>query len=242
MKWKARRRFAAAVGVLLIVAAITAAVLMERPRGALPERPPGERPQLLLLTSLPILFPEALKLDSKPLPVLAALTSRYSVLPISVADRSSLDRHRLLLMAQPQAQPAEVLVDLDEWVRGGGRVLLLADPALEWPSERPLGSSLRPPMAYPDTGLIGHWGLRLDAPDTLAARSVEVGNDNIRTLSPGTLVATGGDCSVEGGFVARCAVGKGEVTVIADADFINTPDSQSANLDLLLRELGRLER
>ena len=54
-------------------------------------------------------------------------------------------------MVQPQAQPAAVLVELDQWVRGGGHVLLLADPALEWPSERPFGDPLRPPLAYPET-------------------------------------------------------------------------------------------
>ena len=48
-------------------------------------------------------------------------------------------------MAHPLAQPAEDLVALDDWVRGGGRVLLLADPMLEWPSKRPLGDPLRPP-------------------------------------------------------------------------------------------------
>ena len=44
-----------------------------------------------------------------------------------------------MLLAHPMAQTADALVDLDRWVRGGGRVLLLADPRLEWPSERPLG-------------------------------------------------------------------------------------------------------
>ena len=68
-------------------------------------------------------------------------------------------------MAHPLAQTAENLVALDAWVRGGGRVLLLADPMLEWPSKRPLGDPLRPPPMFMDTGLLAHWGLRLDAPD-----------------------------------------------------------------------------
>jgi hypothetical protein len=233
---------AAALGVLLIVAAIIAAVAMEGPRASLPPRPAGERPQLALLTSLPILFPEELTLDSRPLPVLGALRSRYTLVPISLADRASLDSHRLLLMAQPQAQPAEVLVELDAWVRGGGHVLLLADPALEWPSNRPLGSVLRPPLAFADTGLLRHWGLRLKAPEMPGATTTRVGNLDIRAAAPGELVATDGNCRVESGFVARCRVGAGEATVIADADFIATADSRSPNLDLLLRELDRLER
>jgi hypothetical protein len=233
-----RRAVAAAIGALLIVAAVVAALIMEGPRPGFPPRAADERPTLLLLTSLPIVFPSEVTLDSKPEPALAALRSRYALVPIGVADAKSLDGHRLLLMAQPQAQPAEDLVALDAWVRRGGRVLLLADPALEWPSNRPLGSMLRPPTAYPDTGLLAHWGLRLDAPDELAAKTVA----NIETRSPGVLVATEGDCSVEDAFIAHCLIGKGEATVIADADFINVSDRRSPNLTLLLRELNRLER
>jgi hypothetical protein len=237
-----RRRLAVAVlGLAILLAAILAAILMEGPRPGLPPRPASERPQLLLLTSLPILFPEQLSLESKPEPVRIALESRYTIEPVSVADRASLDGHRLLLMAQPKAQPAEVLVELDAWVRSGGHVLVLADPALEWPSKRPLASPLRPPLAFADTGLLGHWGLRLDAPDS-EPRTIEAGTATIETSSPGVLVATGGNCSVEDGFVAHCRVGRGEATVIGDADFIDVADSASPNLTLLLRELNRLER
>jgi hypothetical protein len=233
---------ATVVGCLLIAFAIVAGALIER-KGQGPQgRAAAERPPLLLLTSLPILFPEDLTLKSRAPPVLAALRSRYSVVPISLADRASLDGHRLLLMAQPQAQPAEALVQLDAWVRDGGRVLLLADPALEWPSSRPLGSAARPPLAFPDTGLLGHWGIRLDAPDSLGPRKVEISKAQIQTASPGVLVATGGNCSVERGFVARCRIAKGKATIISDADFIDVPESKSANLALLVSELERLEQ
>lgn len=240
---QSRRRLAAAAGGLaLVLAAVIAAIMMEGPKAALPPRPASERPQLLLLTSLPILFPEELSLEPKPRPVLAALGSRYRIAPISVADRASLDGHLLLMMAQPQAQPTEVLVELDDWVRGGGRVLLLADPALEWSSKRPLGSPLRPPLAFADTGLLGHWGLRLDAPGSSGPKTIEAGTARIETSSAGVLVATGRNCSVQSGLLAHCRVGKGEATVIADADFINEADSASPNLTFLLRELNRLEQ
>ena len=94
----------------------------------------------------------------------------------------------LLLMAHPRAQPAEALVDLDHWVRGGGRLLLLADPMLEWPSERPLGDPLRPPPAFADTGLLKHWGLRLDAPDERGPGSAHARRTDDLTVSPGSLV------------------------------------------------------
>ena len=75
-----------------------------------------------------------------------------------------------------------MLVELDQWVRGGGRLLLLADPMLEWPSERPLGDRLRPPPAFADTGLLAHWGLRLERPDS--AEPVERTIAGIASWSP----------------------------------------------------------
>ena len=50
-------------------------------------------------------------------------------IPIAVADEKSLQGQRLLLMAHPRAQPAEVLVQLDKWVQGGGKILLLVHGA-----------------------------------------------------------------------------------------------------------------
>lgn len=240
---KDRRQLAAgASGVLLVVAAIAAALVTDGTGTRLQSRAADDRPALLLLTSLPILFPEDMELSAEPPTLLAALGARYTVAPISLADRASLGGHQLLLMAQPQAQPAEVLVELDQWVRDGGHVLLLADPALEWPSKRPLGSVLRPPLAFPDTGLLGHWGVRLDAPDSLGPKTVQAGGRTIRTEAPGRLAATGGNCAVESGFVARCRIGGGQATVIADADFVGTSDSRSSNLAFLLGEIDRLEQ
>src|SRR5438445_12564299 len=108
-------------------------------------RPPEQRPVLLLLTSLPLIFSEQFSLQGGGSPALKALESRYRVVPISVTDRAELGKGKLLLLAQPTVEPAEDLVELDQWARGGGRVLLLADPMLEWPSSRPLGDPLRPP-------------------------------------------------------------------------------------------------
>ena len=124
-----------------------------------------ERPTLLLLTSLPLMFGEDFSLQAAARRRSRRCETRYRVVPISVTDPAELAKGRLLLMAQPQAQTAENLVALDDWVRRGGRVLLLADPMLEWPSKRPLGDPLRPPPMFMDTGLLAHWGLRLDAPD-----------------------------------------------------------------------------
>ena len=238
---------AAAAAALLVLAAVALGMGLRDRGGSIPQRAAGERPELMLLTSLPIVFSEGFTLDAPQSPVLGALRSRYQVRPISTADAASLRRGGLLLMAQPQAQPAEVLVELDQWVRAGGRVLILADPLLEWPSEQPLGDVLRPPPGFADTGLLGHWGLRLDLPDTPGPQTAAIDGRKVDMLSPGTLVPTGPGCSVAAdGRIARCDVGKGKATIVADADFADVErrrePARSANLDFLLGELGRLER
>ena len=219
------RRVTGAIGGMLGLAAL-AAWAIAGTQEKLGPRAPADRPSLALLTSLPLIFGESFGLEGGGSAALERLEQRYAVEPIGVADRDSLKRYSLLLMAHPRAQPAEALVDLDHWVRRGGHLLLLADPKLEWPSERPLGDMLRPPPAFADTGLLSHWGLRLEAPANAGS-------------SAGTLVSNG-DCQLlDDGLVARCRIGRGSATVIADADFLRQDDA--AALDPLIAELARLE-
>jgi hypothetical protein len=183
-----------------------------------------------MVTSLPLLFGENFSLENGGSPALTRLEQRYKVRPIGVANGASLKGHSLLLMAHPRAQPAEVLVELDQWVRRGGHVLLLADPQLDWPSERPLGDMLRPPPAFADTGLLLHWGITLIAPAPGSGGSA------------GRLTASKG-CKVDAdSTVARCRIGHGRATIIADADFLNVErEGGTEGLDLLIEELARLE-
>ena len=213
----------AAIAVLLLAAGAFAWSARDR-SASLSPRPQSEKPVLLLVTSLPLIFGEQFSLEAHGSEALDALETRYRVQPIGVTDAGSLRQARLLLMAHPMAQPAEALVDLDRWVRSGGRLLLLADPILQWPSSRPLGDPLRPPPGFADTGLLKHWGLTLAAPADL------------RSTNPSCTVTSDG-------LVARCAIGAGEATVIADADFLNVEATgQSDRLELLIEELERLER
>jgi hypothetical protein len=206
------------------------------------ERVPRERPALLLLTSLPLLFNEDFSLKGGGSKALSALRKQYRLIPISVTDGPELAKGRLLLMAHPLAQTAENLVALDAWVRRGGRVLLLADPLLEWPSKRPFGDPLRPPPMFTDTGLLAHWGLQLDAPAATGAQQRNLGGYTVLTVSPGEL---SGSCAISADrFVARCQIGQGEAIVVADADFLDAEilgQAAEHNLDGLDAELAKLE-
>ena len=204
--------------------------------------PRQQKPELLLLTSLPLAFGESFSLEAAGSPVLEALEQRYQVKPIATSSPDALKGTQLLLMVQPLAQPAEDLVALDRWVRDGGRVLLLADPMLEWKDSRPLGDPTRPPPMFMDTGLLGHWGLRLDAPDARGERAATLAGEDIAAQSPGSLHGT---CRISADrIVAQCKVGRGSALIVADADFIDwSRTGEAANgRKALLAALDQLER
>ena len=228
-------------------AGILGLLLLVSCREAIPARAPdAAKPELFLLTPLPILWGESFGLDQPGSPALKALEEAYRVTPVDLP--SQVPDGALLLAAQPRALPAEELQRLDAWVRRGGRLVLLADPMLEWPSERPLGDPRRAPVAFPDTGLLQHWGLRLDAPDERGPRQSALGGDQVLAGSPGSLARIGGGCAVaDQGLLARCRVGRGRAAIIADADFLNLgpngldgPTDQ--NLPALLSQLAAVSR
>ena len=244
--------FRAKAGIALAaLAALGTAALVQDSRSGEPPpiepRAPAERPELMLLTSLPIVFAEGFGLEGGGSAALKAMESRYRVRLISIADAGSLNSGRLLLMAHPLAQPAEALVELDAWVRSGGRVLLLADPRLEWAGERPLGDPLRPPPAFADTGLLRHWGLTLYAPEKPGRSQRSLDGRQVAVNSAGELERSGNSpCAIAAqGLVARCTIGRGKATVIADADFLGVDDGgrwSEKRVDPLLAELARLEK
>lgn len=235
----ARSRALVVLSIAAIVASAVSIVAIRR-GPAEPSRP-ANRPALLLLTTLPLLFNEQFGLDRTGSPAMEKLETSYRVLAISVTDRTELAKSGLLLMAHPPAQTAENLVALDDWVRRGGRVLLLADPLLEWPSDRPLGDPLRPPPMFMDTGLLAHWGLRLDDPSERGPALRKLGGYEIVTVSPGKLA---GRCEITADrLIAHCRIGKGRATIVADADLLDVGQLPAAkhNLDGLLVELARLD-
>lgn len=230
---------AALIGLL---GALTVGVGLNQHRNATEQRPP-----LALLTSLPILFGEQFSLDTPSSPLRKRLEADYQLHPIGVADAQSLRGQHLLFMAHARAQPAQALADLDRWVRDGGHLLILTDPLLSWHSDRPLGDKLRPPLNFADTALLQHWGLMLSGPAPVGRAEISIDGASLLSFSPGAL-ASSGACRVESaGFVARCAIGRGQVTLIADADWLTVamgdgPADEAAvqNLDVLSRELARL--
>ena len=207
----------------------------------------ASKPRLALLTSLPLAFPEnGFSLESSGSAALSALEEQFAVELIATADAAALKGHDLLLMAHAPTQTAEGLVDLDQWVEQGGRVVLLADPRLLWESSLSLGDRRRPLSAFPDTGLLGHWGVRLEGPTSDGPQLVGDGDSAVLTGAPGKLVTIADQCSIElDGFIATCAIGEGTALIIADADFIMVEEGgldgpTQGNLPFLIAQLERL--
>src|SRR5205085_2218154 len=73
-----------------------------------------------------------------------------------------LDR---IVMAQPRALSPDENVVLDNWVRGGGQVLLFADPMLTEESRFPLGDRRRPEGTVLLSPILKRWGLELPFDD-----------------------------------------------------------------------------
>jgi hypothetical protein len=182
------------------------------------------KPELALLTSLPVLFAESFSLEPPDSPLRDALEARFALRAVDGPEQ--LKPEGLLLAIQPQAQTAERLVALDRWVRVGGRLVLLADPELEWESSRPLGDRFRPPFEYPDLGLLKHWGLSLErvAEGETGEAARRAAGTTLTPVSPGRLASSSPACRVEEAFVATCRLGRGFALVVADADFAMSGD------------------
>ncbi|MBW0144391.1 GldG family protein [Sphingomicrobium clamense] len=199
-----------------------------------PEATTADKPVLGLVTTLPLMFAPTFSLEGGSL-LVSALEERYEVRGVAATDADSLAGIDQLLMAHALPQTAENLVALDEWVRGGGEVVLLADPQLEWNVGLPLGHPQAPPYYFGDTGLLAHWGLSLEGPFD----GEEVGGVAVR--GAGRLSSNSENCAIEAaGLAAMCSVGEGRAFVIADADFLDA-DPEQANV-LIMDALERLAR
>lgn len=184
---------------------------------------PADKPDLLLMTALPIIWGEGGAFDpaARPAASYAALKADYAVRPLDTLTAQTLGPSELLLLAQPRALAPEELVALDAWVRGGGRALIITDPLLRWPSELPLGDIGRPPAIGLLAPILTHWGLALLPPERAGHVVRDVGVRRLAMVAPGRWTATNPDCRLAWDkLLAQCQIGRGEALLLADADLM----------------------
>lgn len=212
------------IAALLALLALTgAAWLATRPQ-PLPPRPIG------LFTSLPILWSESedmaslLASDASPHWARSVIERRGATRPLDVLSALRPDLSRLLI-AQPRPLAPQENVALDAWVRGGGRLVLFADPALTEPSRFAVGDARRPQDLVLLSPILARWGLELTFAEDQPAgeRVVALAEGDLPVDLVGTWrLLPGSTCALSGeGVLAECRIGAGRVLAVADAALLD---------------------
>ena len=243
-----RNRICAAIAGAALMAAALPVAAQEAPALAKSQQ---DAPVLGLFTTLPILWGEAASLEE----VLQGSAEQHwardvmaegrDLRPLDFLAPEYLDGVDLLLMAQPRGLAASENVALDDWVTAGGHVLLFADPMLTAHSRFGLGDRRRPQDVALLSPILGRWGLELmfdpDAP--LDGVTLEDGDLSVPVALPGRFRETGdgtGQCSIShDGALARCVIGEGKATILADAALLDLHEPMAGSreaLDWLLAE------
>jgi len=204
----------------------------------------GKGLDLALMTSLPLYWPleasfEDIAHNTHETPWFRSLTqAHYDLVPLDtlspipaleegsdpIDPMQGIERFALI---QPRGLAPADNVALDEWVRAGGQLLLALDPALSGHYELPLGHPRFPTVTALIPPVVARWGLeiRFDDQQSEELAFIELPDQQLPVHLHGEIVAIDGgndaganDCSIDASHViARCAIGRGSVTVLADA-------------------------
>lgn len=208
------------------------------------------QPPLGLMGTIPIYWGEAGGFDeliagkAEPHWARAALAADYTLRPLDYLDADSLAGLDYLLLAQPRALSGEENVALDAWVRAGGRLLLFADPMMTGHSRFSIGDRRRPMDVTLLSPILKHWGLTMEFAEDqpFGVRTLDDADLTVPVNLPGRFApaAAEGTCTLAAESVlARCAIGQGSATILADAAVLDLHEPDPA-AESALRGLVRL--
>ncbi|MEM7666860.1 MAG: hypothetical protein AAF250_13465 [Pseudomonadota bacterium] len=226
--------------------------------------PNAERPQLGLMTSLPLYWPTGMDFGDIAqgngetpwqrdlMEQQFRLTPLDTLTPIPALSSDEPDTDPLaglshLAVIQPRGLSAADNVALDQWVRDGGRLLLVLDPMLTSEYDMPLGDPRRPVGSALIPPVVKRWGLEVSFDeDQPLERQVPLGADVLNVSLAGDIQAAEGstpDCEIVAeAVVARCSVEQGSVTLLADADVFEHEYETEAEAAETLFPLARFMR
>lgn len=190
------------------------------------------RDSISLMTSLPILWAEEPsigamlgKAEAPPHWARGVLEARGTVVPLDRIASDTLRGVELAVLAQPRALSPEEMAALDRWVRGGGKLLLFADPMLTAHSIFPVGDKRRPQAIAMVDPLLAHWGLELGFDDAAleGEATVQATGLSLPVNLPGTLKGSSKRCLIDqSALVATCGIGRGRAVIVADAALLES--------------------
>lgn len=208
--------------------------------------PPADAPALGLMTSLPLYWPVDAALADIAAGTAAppwqrrVLERRYRLVPLDTLspipalspdqpDTDPLAGLSKLAVIQPRGLSPADNVALDGWVRAGGKLLLVLDPLLTGDYDQPLGDPRRPVDSALVPPVVARWGMAISLPaePVEGAAATLPGGAAVPLADPGTIAvlpAFAKACQQPAGAIAICRVGKGRVTLIADAALFEHPE------------------
>jgi hypothetical protein len=220
---------------------------------------PSEKPELALFGTIPIMWGEAASFEdlvrgrSQPHWARAALEQSHHVRALDTLAQedgaATMQSGGTLLMAQPRALSGVENVALDDWVRGGGHLLLFADPMMTGESLHAFGDRRRAQDVILLSPILARWGLALsfDADQPEGDRLVELDDALALPVNLAGTFAPGNSgfeaaCELEAdGLIADCTIGEGRALIVADAALLDLhAGDQSARAASLNALLGRL--
>lgn len=218
----------------------------------------ADRTQLGLTSSLPLYWPlgsdlSALLSDAAPVPWQREVLEReYELVPLATlspldkgdgnAQTDPLEGLEQLAVIQPRGLAPADNVAIDDWVRKGGRLLLVLDPLLTGEYEVPLGSPERPVDSALIPPVVTRWGLAVSVKEHARYEDgffeVPLGDTKLVVGHPGTISIVDPDAAdcllLADAVIAQCKVGKGRVTLLADAAVFETRKFAGENGEELL--------
>lgn len=196
--------------------------------------------KLGLMTSLPLYWPLGAGVEeiasgrAAPPWQRAALEQAYVIEPLDTlapipglaagaAPTDPLAGLTRVAVIQPRGLSPADNVALDQWVRAGGRLLLVLDPALTGEYDLPLGDPRRPADSALIPPVVARWGLavQFDEAQGEGVSEQALGEAALPLALAGEVAIvdpSAAACTLLAeNAAARCTVGKGTVTLIADA-------------------------
>ena len=229
-----RRNSALALALCAALAACDAA-----PGAPTAQQSAAVREKLGLMTSLPLYWPLGAAMEdiaggTAVMPwQRTALEAAYAIEPLDTLasvpgispdapETDPLAGLGRLAVIQPRGLSPADNVALDDWVRRGGRLLLVLDPMLTGEYEAPLGDPRRPVDSALVPPVVARWGMAVsfDEAQEPAVTQAPLGEGTLPLALAGRIAITApaaGQCRLLAeGAAARCDVGKGQVTLVAE--------------------------